>query len=191
MSLLDNLNAINNCKEGIKNALINKGVDMTNVSFSDYAKKINELQLESGDEPSAPTPSVDYIYSNGYVEGGTPDIMTYVPYEITELDSDNKFVIELFAPVELMGWTDICPDIVFGVDVPKKFELLDIEVFDSSSNKYIAHGFKKNIRYETIVRDGVTYDSYLRNASGYYESSDVMGDPSAPAYKYRITIKLR
>ena len=64
MSLIDNLNAINNCKEGIKNALINKGVDMTNVSFSDYAKKINELQLESGDEPSVPTPSVDYIYSN-------------------------------------------------------------------------------------------------------------------------------
>ena len=42
MSLIDNLNAINNCKEGIKNALINKGVDMTNVSFSDYAKKIND-----------------------------------------------------------------------------------------------------------------------------------------------------
>lgn len=61
MSLIDNLNAINNCKEDIKTALINKGVDMTGVTFTGYAEKIDELQLSSGDEPSTHTLSVDYI----------------------------------------------------------------------------------------------------------------------------------
>ena len=190
MALIDNLNAINDCKEAIKEALVRKNVDMDGVIFSEYAEKIDALQLESGDTPSTPTPSADYIYSNGYVEGGTPDIMTYVPYEIT-VDADNKFIIELFAPVELYGWESVsCPDIVFGVDVPIKYEMLDIEVWDSFSNSYVAQGFKPNIRHNTVVRDGVTYNSYLRNTDGYYESGDVMGDPEAASYKYKITIKL-
>lgn len=190
MILIDNLNAINVCKEDIRTALENKGVDMTDVAFSGYAEKIASLQLESGDSP-APTPSVDYIYSNGYIDGVTPDIMTYAPYEIA-LDAENKFVIELYAPIELMGWADVCPDVVFGVDVPTKYEMVDLKVFDSFSNTYIPHGYKENIRHSTVIRDGVTYNSYLRNADGYYESGDVKGDPelaSAP-YKYEITIKL-
>ena len=79
MSLMDNLIAIENCKNDIKSALINKGVDMTDVAFSGYAEKINALQLESGDTP-APTPSADYIYSNGYLTGGeTNEIINFVP----------------------------------------------------------------------------------------------------------------
>ena len=41
---MDNLIAIENCKNDIKSALINKGVDMKDVTFSGYAEKINELQ---------------------------------------------------------------------------------------------------------------------------------------------------
>jgi hypothetical protein len=189
---MDNLIAIENCKNDIKSALINKGVDMTDVAFSGYAEKINALQLESGDTP-APTPSADYIYSNGYIDGGTPDIMTYVPYEIT-LDDNNVFVIELLSPVELLGWADVCPDIIFGVDVPTKYEMVDLKVYDPVVNggSFVPHGFKNNIRYSTITRDGVVYNSYLRNANGYYESSDVKGDPSLETpYKYEITIKLK
>ena len=192
MILIDNLNAINVCKENIRTALENKGVDMTDVAFSGYAEKIASLQLESGDSP-APTPSADYIYSNGYIDGVTPDIMTYVPYEIT-LDDNNVFVIELLSPVELMGWEGVCPDIILGVDVPNKYELIDIKVYDPVVNGggFIPHGFKNNIRYSTITRDGVVYNSYLRNANGYYESSDVKGDPSLETpYKYEITIKLK
>lgn len=190
MTLIDNLNEINVCKEDIKNALFNKGVDMNGVKFSEYAGKIDALKFESGDSgTTTPTPTIDYIYSNGYVEGGNPDIMTYVPYEIN-LSEDNIFAIELFSPVELMGWADTCPDIIFGVDVPTKYEMVDIEVWDNATNKYIPHGYKVNIRHSTVIRDGITYNSYLRNADGYYESNDVMGDPSAPSYKYRITIKL-
>lgn len=194
MSLMDNLIRIEKCKNDIKAALIEKGGDTYMddvVDFSGYADKIRGLQMESGDTPSTPTPSADYIYSNGYVDGGTPDIMTYVPYEITGVDADNKFIIELFAPVELYGWESVsCPDIVFGVDVPTKYEMIDIEVWDSFSNSYVAQGFKPNIRHTTVVRDGVTYNSYLRNTDGYYESGDVMGDPEAASYKYKITIKL-
>ena len=61
MTLIDNLNAIKNCKDAIKEALVRKGVEnMDSVPFSDYAGKIDALQLESGDTPS--TPSSDYIY---------------------------------------------------------------------------------------------------------------------------------
>lgn len=197
MTLIDNLNAINDCKTAIKTALENKGVVMTNVKFEDYAGKIDELQFESGDTPSTPTPSADYIYSNGYVEGGNPDIMTYVPYEIN-LSEDNKFAIELCAPIEIIGWVGVYPDVVFGVDVPEKYELLYIKVFDPIDNVYVIPagsntGFNDNIRYNTIVRDGVTYNSYLRYTEGHYESPDLKGDPIVMTnpYKYEITIKLK
>lgn len=196
MSLMDNLIRIEKCKNDIKAALIERGGDTYMddvVDFSGYADKIRGLQMESGDTPSTPTPSADYIYSNGYIDGGTPDIMTYVPYKI-ELDGNNVFVIELLSPVELLGWADVCPDIVFGVDVPTKYEMVDLKVYDPVVNggSFVPHGFKNNIRYSTITRDGVVYNSYLRNANGYYESSDVKGDPSLETpYKYEITIKLK
>ena len=41
---VNNLNAINVCKEDIKTALVNKGVDMTGVVFSGYAEKINSKE---------------------------------------------------------------------------------------------------------------------------------------------------
>ena len=199
MTLIDNLKAIENCKNAIKDALASKGYDdMDTTPFSEYAAKIDALQLESGDTPSTPTPeAVDYIYSNGYVEGGNQDIMTYVPYEI-ELDEKNMFVIELFAPIEIPGWDEVYPDVVLGVDVPEKYELVSIKIYDPANQIYFipsgtTTGFKDNIRYSTIVRDGISYNSYLRYTNGYYESPDLKGDPVVMSnpYKYEIIIKLR
>ena len=48
MAVIDNLNIIKQCKEDIKQAIINKGVDMTNVAFTEYATKIYEIPQESG-----------------------------------------------------------------------------------------------------------------------------------------------
>jgi hypothetical protein len=195
---IKNLNEIDKCKQDIKTALERKGVEMEDVVFAEYSKKIDALQLESGDsdtpsEPSTPTPSADYIYSNGYVEGGNPtDIATYVPYKIKDfkVDEDGLPFIELVSPTELMGWNGETPDFVFGVDVPTNYKLVSLEIFDPSSESYSPHGFKDNIRYlnSTVIRDGVTYNSHLRNTDGYYESSDVHMDPTA-IYKYKITIK--
>ena len=44
MGVLDNLNIIKSCKEDIKQAIADKGVDMTNVAFTEYATKISEIQ---------------------------------------------------------------------------------------------------------------------------------------------------
>lgn len=195
MSLIENLTTINNCKKSIKTALKNKGVDMTGVTFDKYASKIDELKLESG---NVPTQTVDYIYSNGYVEGGTQDIMTYISYEIKTSDDGGKFIlddngnytIELFSPIEFVGWMDLCPDIILGVDVPTKYELVDIEVYDIQKKDFVPHGYRDNIRHSTVVRDGITYNSYIRGKGEYYENSDVKGDPGSN-YKYRITIKLK
>ena len=43
MSIVENLNRIKSCKEDIKQAIINKGVDMEGVAFEGYADKINEI----------------------------------------------------------------------------------------------------------------------------------------------------
>ena len=188
MILIDNLNAINVCKEDIKTALINKGVDMSDVDFSGYAEKIASLQLESGDSP-APTPSADYIYSNGYLTNGTDvnDIVTYNPYEIT-LDDENKFVIELTCPEEIPSYegSSYC-DVIFTVDIPDTYDIINFEFFEGSSNAYITQAYKENPRHSTTVRNGVTYKSYVRRVEDDidYGSEYIAFEP----LQYRITIE--
>lgn len=188
MSLMDNLIAIENCKNDIKSALINKGVDMTDVAFSGYAEKINALQLESGDSP-APTPSADYIYSNGYLTNGSDvnDIVTFIPYEIT-LDGENKFVIELTCPEEIPSYegSSYC-DVIFTVDIPNTYDIINFEFFEASSNAYIPQAYKENPRHTTTVRNGVTYKSYVRKVEDDidYGSEYIAFEP----LQYRITIE--
>ena len=201
MTLIDNLNAINDCKDGIKTALINKGVDMTGVAFSDYAVKIDELQLSSGDEPSIPTPSADYIYSNGYIDGTTPiEIITFVPYEIVlgnrndiedVEDIENKFILDLTSPEEIPGYLEDgvgYRDIIFTVDVPSAYKISQILLYNELDSDYtIDQPFKVNPRYDTVVRNGVSYESFVRLTSDEedYGSADVQYAP----LKYRIIIE--
>lgn len=186
MSLMDNLIAIENCKNDIKSALINKGVDMTDVAFSGYAEKINALQLESGDTP-APTPSADYIYSNGYLTGGeTNEIINFVPYEIV-LDGEGKCVFDFTCPVEYPIYDGEHFDIIFTVDVPETYTLTKFEFLDESSDSYINQAYKENPRYTTVVRNGVTYKSYVRQVE---DNNDYGSDYVAMApLQYRITIE--
>ena len=191
MSLIGNLNAINDCKEDIKNALEEKGVVMNGVQFSEYAGKIRALQFESGDEPSTPepSPSADYIYSNGYLTNGTEtnEIINFVPYEIV-LDDNSEFIIELTCPEEIPGYEGGYCDIILTVDVPTTYSLSNFEYLDEAfSGDYVPQEFKLNPRYSTIVRNGVKYNSYVRQVSDNndYGSADVQYEP----LKYRITIK--
>lgn len=189
MSLIDNLNAINACKEGIKTALTNKGVNMTNVKFEDYAGKIDSLQLESGDNPSTPTPSSDYIYSNGYPTGGIEesDIINFTPYEIV-LDGDGKFIINLTCPEEIPGYEGgTYYDIVLTVEVPTTYNITNFELYAEALSEYVPQAYKVNPRHSTIVREGVTYNSYVRAVSDGIDigSADVQYNP----LQYRITIE--
>ncbi len=184
MTLIDNLNAINDCKVGIKEALIKKGVDMTNVSFSDYAAKIDELQLASGDEPST-----DYIYSNGYVEGGEPnEIINLIPHEI-QLDENGKCSFELICPIEIAVYNYENFDIIFTVDIPDKYKISEngFEILGLTDYEPYPYGYKVNPRHEKIVRDGITYNSFVRCVADNtdYDSGDVSSD----ILKYRITIE--
>ena len=194
MNLMDNLNAIENCKNDIKNVLINKGVDMTGVAFSGYAEKINALQLESGDVP-APIPSADYIYTNGYIvpnEGEEPqshDIIEYVSYEIN-VDDNNEYVINLICPEEIPGyWEDNqgYRDVILTIDIPNTYEMIGLERYDEGIKDHTDEGFKTNPRYSTIVRNGVEYKSYVRRTldGEDYGSSNVRYE----LYEYKITIK--
>ena len=187
MILIDNLNAINVCKEDIRTALENKGVDMTDVAFSGYAEKINALQLESGDTP-APTPSADYIYSNGYLTDGTEvnEVVNFLPYEITVDDSG---ICELFLTcgVEIPVYTGENYDIVFTVDVPTTYEIIGFAYLDELNNdKPVDQPYKANPRYTTIVRNEVTYNSYIKEVPDTDMGSEELA--IAPV-KYKITIQ--
>lgn len=187
MELIDNLNAINNCKEDIKTALINKGVDMTGVAFSDYAVKIDELQFESGDTP-APTPSADYMYSNGYLTDGaeTNDIITFTPYEIA-LNDEGDFIINLTCPEEIPGYEGgSYYDIIFTVDIPTTYKISKFEYFDQGTSLYYDRELKANPRHSTIIRNGVEYNSYVRKMTDNLDfgSEYIAYEP----LQYRITI---
>ena len=188
MTLIDNLNAIDNCKKDIKTALENKGVDMTGVSFAGYAEKINALQLESGDVPT-PSPSADYIYSNGYLTNGTEtnEIINFVPYEIV-LDDEGKFIIELMCPEEIPGYDGgTYYDVIFTVDVPDSYKVSKFEYYDMGTTTWYNRELKSNPRHSTVVRNGITYYSYVRLVSDGVDigSVDVQYEP----FKYRITIE--
>ena len=188
MTLMDNLSAINDCKIDIKRALEEKGVVMTDVKFSGYAKKIRALQLESGDEPSTPEIVVDYIYSNGYLTSGddTNEIINFVPYEII-LDDNGKCIFDFTCPVEYPIYDGEHFDIIFTVDVPETHRLTNFEFLDESSDSYIAQPYKENPRYTTVVRNGVTYKSYVRQVE---DNNDYGSDYVALApLQYRITIE--
>lgn len=61
MGVVDKLNQIKSCKEDIKQAIIDKGVDMTDVAFTEYATKIREIS--GGSTPEVD--DTDYIeYTN-------------------------------------------------------------------------------------------------------------------------------
>lgn len=189
MALIDNLNAINVCKQNIRIALEDKGVDMSNVTFSEYAEKIVSLKLGSGDGGSE-TPSVDCIYSNGYLTNGTEtnEVINLVPYEI-KLGEDGRFTIELTCPIEICVINYENYDIIFTVEIPDKYQIVEngFEIMGIQGYENYAWGYKENPRYKTIVRNGVTYNSYVRvTIDGEdYNSEDVATD----VLYYRITIE--
>ena len=189
MTLIDNLNAINDCKSAIKTALENKGVDMTNVAFSGYAGKIDELQFESGDAPSTPAPeAVDYIYSNGYVEGNEPnEIINMIPHEIKLVDGRCSF--ELTCPIEIAVYNYENYDIIFTVDIPEKYKISEngFEIMGIQDYEPYPYGYKENPRHKTIVRDGVTYNSFVRCVAD--DTDYDSGDVATGILYYKITIE--
>ena len=186
---MDNLIAIENCKNDIKAALIEKGGDtyMNGVDFYGYADKIRGLQLESGDTPS--TPSADYIYSNGYLENSVEgnEIINFIPYEIV-LNDEGKFIIELMCPEEIPGYEGgTYYDVIFTVDVPETYKASKFEYYDQGTTTWYNRELKSNPRHTTVDRNGVTYYSYVRVVSDGVDigSVDVQFEP----FKYRITIE--
>lgn len=186
MTLIDNLNAINDCKEAIKEALVRKNVDMDGVIFSEYAGKIDALQLESGDTP-APTPSADYIYSNGFPTGGVrKDIANLEAYEIV-LDSDNTCEFRLTCAPEYTIWTGVDFDIVFTVEVPETYEIIKcVWLNEANNDEEMPQPIKSNPRYTSIERNNIVYNSFVRSVDG----DDMMNDAlNISDVKYIITIK--
>lgn len=124
MSVLDNLNLIKACKEEIKQAIMDKGVDMTEVPFTAYAGKISEIQSGGG--------SGDYLeirnnlttYSNSEI--GTIDayIFSYMP-NLKTVNLPNCYKIDNSA-------FEFCPSLT-NLNIPK-CEILGSSVFQHCSS---------------------------------------------------------
>lgn len=189
MALIDKLNAINDCKNAINAALNSKGVDMSGVAFSGYAGIIeSQLQLKSGDDPSIPTPSADYIYSNGYLTDGnqTNDIITFTPYEIA-LNDEGNFIINLTCPEEIPSYEGSSYyDVILTIDIPTSYQISKFEYFDQGTSLYYDRELKANPRHATIIRNGIEYNSYVRKMTDNldYGSEYIAYEP----LQYRITI---
>ena len=189
---MDYLVDINTYKNNIKNALIRKGVeDMDTVTFSKYAEKIDELQLASGDTPSVPTPtpSADYIYSNGYLLGSDPiTIVDSIPHEIS-LDENGKCIMNIMCPVEIKGASTRGYDIILTIDTPSSYgdECLYVEYYDQGTTTYYEQKMKPNPRHNTISRNGIMYNSWVREV----EDGKDIGSAylATEELQYRITIE--
>lgn len=68
MAIADKLTQLNNVKLAIKNAIINKGVDMTSVAFTDYATKIDEISM------GADLSNVKFLYAGSNGSSGSVNI---------------------------------------------------------------------------------------------------------------------
>ena len=62
MSIVENLNRIKSCKESIKQAIINKGVDMEGVAFEGYADKISQISGGGNN-------TIDYVDISNWLGG--------------------------------------------------------------------------------------------------------------------------
>lgn len=87
--LIDNLNLIVSIKSDIKSAIENKGVDMTGVSFPDYASKIGEISGGGGVDPSGTLEisqnGVYDVYSYASASVNVPQSVTgYTEKDLTE-----------------------------------------------------------------------------------------------------------
>lgn len=79
MSIVDKLNTIKACKEDIKQAISDKGVDMTDVAFTGYAQKISEIQSGGGSGDFLEMRNNLTTYSNSDVGTIGAYVFSYMP----------------------------------------------------------------------------------------------------------------
>ena len=94
MSVIEKLITIQSCKENIKQAITDKGVDMTNVAFTDYATKISEIQTGGGSgDPEGG--SADYLELRANLRdyqsnvAGVPNGAFIYCHDLTSIDLPN------------------------------------------------------------------------------------------------------
>lgn len=85
MSIVDKLNTIKACKEDIKQAISDKGVDMTDVAFTEYAQKISEIQQGGGSGDFIEIRNNLTSYSNSNIE----EIPPFSFYSLSGLSTVN------------------------------------------------------------------------------------------------------
>ncbi len=99
----DNLKAIQSEKQALKNALIEKGVDMTKVPFTDYHLKVAEISSSSTivEREIASSDITFFVYSAGGGGGGSQQVRMTVT--VPELIDETKNVIAVVVQFSLLA----------------------------------------------------------------------------------------
>lgn len=92
MSIVENLNRIKSCKESIKQAIIDKGVDMTDIPFEGYAAKIAEIS--GSGEPEVPA-DFDYLSYRQNMTSYSNDDPACYPSDYTFCGCPNLQTVDL------------------------------------------------------------------------------------------------
>lgn len=89
MSVVDNLNLINQYKGDIKQAIIDKGVDMTGTPLSGYAGKIGEIQTGSDPVTEELTVTNNGVFTPGEGVDGYSKVTVDVPQQVDGFSEKN------------------------------------------------------------------------------------------------------
>ena len=152
--LTDNLNLIVSIKSDIKSAIENKGVDMTGVSFPDYASKIGEISGGGGSaviEGLTITSNGTYTAGEG-VDGYSPvEVNVPSPQFVTETLSVS--VNNIYYPGEgVNGFSQVVVDVpISGWDQKSVTEgTIEIINLDNSASFVASSAFNGNQNIKTV-----------------------------------------
>lgn len=131
-TLIENLNQIDSIKSGIKSAIEEKGVDMTNVSFPDYPAAIGSISTAFVTETLSVSVNGTYYPSAGV--DGFSEVRVDVPAPVPVTETLNVSVNGTYAPGQgVDGFSQVV------VDVPQSvtgYTLSDVVMNQTSSYLY-------------------------------------------------------
>ena len=130
-----------------------------------------------------------YAFISGFaIDGESTDITTFNKFL---LNNSGDTVIEVFSPVEIARWDPVTnedlPSLKMNVDIPVGYVLKEAYLWNEHLDEYEllnndSRAFGVNPVHATVVRDGITYNSYVRG-----EVDDIAATTTIEKYKIIIT----
>lgn len=178
MSISNKLTELNSIKQGIKQAIVDKGVDMTGVDFSGYAGKIDEISLPK-EEQTKTVAEPNFSSGNVVITPDTDKVLTQVT-----VVKDNDLVPEnIVKDVNIFGVVGTAEtgggaSGGYDLEIRGDYGIIDVYVKDinNTTDYYQVSGMPNNTVYLKNITwvKLVYYGSYI-NTTGLTENQALSG----------------